>query len=44
MAQRGQGTENKKSKWIWEVIEFLLAIAEIILYIPRLVFRLLREF
>jgi hypothetical protein len=35
--------EQKDRWWIWDVIEFFIDILEILLFIPRFVFRVVRE-
>lgn len=35
--------EKSDRTWIWDVAEFFLGIAEIVLYIPRIIIRVVRE-
>lgn len=43
MKKKGQAKEKKNRTWIWDVAEFFLGIAEIVLYIPRIIIRIVRE-
>ncbi|MCP2035362.1 hypothetical protein L1279_002373 [Planomicrobium sp. HSC-17F08] len=37
--------KDKKDRWrIWDVVEFFLELLDLILYIPRLIIRVVREF
>lgn len=43
MAIKTKTKEKKDRWWIFEVVDFFIGIVEILLYLPRLVFRFFKE-
>ncbi|MDN7227233.1 hypothetical protein QWY15_08025 [Planococcus sp. N064] len=44
MEKKRRKKEKKDRWWIWDVVEFFLELLDLLLYIPRLIIRIVREF